>query len=449
MYLLGAPGKGYDAMLQKFNEELKKRINATVKVTWIGWADYKQKYPLVLSSGEPIDLIYTANWLNYSTEAQKGAFMPLTDLLKKYAPKSYAEEPKKALDEASINGKLYALPSNYTYYDNEGYIMRGDLMQKYNIGPITSIDDYGKYLDTIKQHEPSFDPTGYYNTANVGLDGQFLTQNNEKGIDSNLPLAYTVNDPHPKLVNYLDEPRWADYFKQMKDWADKGYWSKSVLSNKDDSMFDNGKAASKIWNVDHFNSDYINHPEWKVQFYPGEKYSRLTSYTQDAMAIPASAKNPERAAMMIELVRQNEDLYDLLTYGIKGTDFEIESDGTLKALNPENFEPDGYGAWGFREDRFRKDLAGSSPDLQKVRDNLKSLYIPDTLHDFTLNLDPIKNQYAAVSNVMQQYEIPLRLGLVDPVSGLKTLQDKLKAAGIDQIQTEVQKQIDAFLSSPH
>jgi len=48
---------------------------------------------------------------------------------------------------------------------------------------------------------------------------------------------------------------------------------------------------------------------------------------------------------------------------------------------------------------------------------------------------------------MTQYWIPLKLGYVEPVEGLKVLKQKLKAAGVDKVQAEFQRQMDAFLAA--
>ncbi|MEG1426939.1 MAG: DUF3502 domain-containing protein, partial [Oscillospiraceae bacterium] len=67
---------------------------------------------------------------------------------------------------------------------------------------------------------------------------------------------------------------------------------------------------------------------------------------------------------------------------------------------------------------------------------------------FSANLDPIKNEYAAVENVIQQYAIPLYYGYVDdPIAGIKELREKLAAAGSDKVLKELQTQLDAFLAA--
>lgn len=447
MYLIGSPAKDYDEVLAEVNKKAKADLNATLKVNWIGWGDFGTKYPLVLASGEEIDLVYTATWLNFYQEAQKGAFMSLDDIGPKYAPKSFSTEPKAALKQATVNGHIYALPRNYTAYNTYGIAYRGDLAKKYGITQIKTLDDYGKYLDAIAKNEKGMDPAGMYATQ-TPIDALYFFGQNLYPISgdwaTNSPFWIDINDSNGKIVNITEKSDLPDFLAKMKDWSDKGYWPKSVLSNKDDQMFKNGKSASLIHNIDNWITAYMNNPSWDIQYTNFINPSYPQSYIQDAMAIPTTAKNPERALMLLDKLRNDESYYDLMTYGIKGKHYDITSDGLLKPLDQAGFTQDQYCAWGFRSTDFRKDLEGSPATLKQVRSDIKATAKENIYTSFNMNIDPVKNEYAAVLNVMQQYYLPLKLGYVDPVKGLADLKKNLKAAGVDKVQAELQKQLDDF-----
>ncbi|OPJ63380.1 DUF3502 domain-containing protein [Clostridium oryzae] len=450
MYLIGSPAKDYDEVLSKFNEKARKDLNATVKVNWISFGDFGTKYPLVLSSGEPIDLIYTATWLNFYQQAQKGAFKPLEEIGPKYAPKSFAAEPKQALQQATVNGHIYALPRNYTAYNTYGIIVRGDLMKKYGIKQISTLDDYGKYLDAVVKNDKNMDPTGMFSTQ-TPIDGLYFFNKNLYPLSGDVatqsPFWVDATDKTGKIVNIVDSPDMPAFLQKMKEWSDKGYWTKSVLSNKDDKMLQNGKAASYIHNMDTWVTNYMLHPEYDLQYVNFVKPVYAQPYIQDAMAIPTSAKNPERALMLLEKLRTDQSYYNLLTYGIKGKHYDITKDNQLKPLDQEGFQQEGYCSWGYRDTNFRKDLVGSPKNLKDFRQNLKDNAVDNIYTSFNLNTDPVKNEYASVLNVMQQYYLPLKLGYVDPVKGLATLKEKLKQAGVEKVQAEFQKQLDEFVKN--
>jgi putative aldouronate transport system substrate-binding protein len=176
-------------------------------------------------------------------------------------------------------------------------------------------------------------------------------------------------------------------------------------------------------------------------------HSYSLPYMQDCIAIPSSSKHPDKALMLLDKLRNDESYYMLLTYGIRGKHYEITADNQLKTLDMDGFIPEMYCSWGFRDSRFRRDMEGSPATLPAVREAIAKSAIKNPYTNFSQNIEPVKNEYAAVLNVMQQYFIPLKLGYTDPVKGLAELKEKLKAAGVEKVQAEFQRQINEFLAS--
>jgi len=59
----------------------------------------------------------------------------------------------------------------------------------------------------------------------------------------------------------------------------------------------------------------------------------------------------------------------------------------------------------------------------------------------------MKTEMAACKAVMDEYDISLDTGSVDPDTVLSKYADKLKKAGLDKIIAEKQKQLDAYLAA--
>ena len=70
--------------------------------------------------------------------------------------------------------------------------------------------------------------------------------------------------------------------------------------------------------------------------------------------------------------------------------------------------------------------------------------IKNKLNAFQLNLDPIRAEIAAITQLDQQYMLPLLYGAVDPVTGLAEYRAQLKKAGIDKVLDEVKRQVAAY-----
>ena len=80
MYVISDRPAGQDAIDENLNKLLKEKLNCSLKINWIGWAEYANKYPLLFSSGEEFDMAYSASWLNFASLARKGAFKSLDEL---------------------------------------------------------------------------------------------------------------------------------------------------------------------------------------------------------------------------------------------------------------------------------------------------------------------------------------------------------------------------------
>lgn len=285
----------------ELNKKLKQDINATVDVQFLSWADWFQKYQLLFSTGDDFDLIITATWAQFADNARKGAFYEMTpEALQKYAPRSLAENSPEVLEAGKVEGKQYALPMNYHEITINGYVVRGDLMDKYGIASIDSIDDFERYLDAVVKNEKGLVPWEGTNYDNWIIAKTQLEEQREEYQPGNLGLRVDLNDPAAKLIDDIANPDQdaIDLYRKMAEWNKKGYISKNALVNKVTSKdsFLSGKSAAFLTNLLEANATYqtvkANHPEWDVRFYPANTKKKVVanSFMANAMAINAKSK---------------------------------------------------------------------------------------------------------------------------------------------------------------
>ena len=145
----------HDMVWDKINEILIDKLNVTVEYRILTWAEQGQKYPLIVQSGEQIDILYcmSGNVKNY---ALNGAFTDLTDLAPEYAPNLYGALSEDQIAASKVNGRMYILPPNYIFSAVNGVAVRGDLMDKYGIKDIASYDDFVEYMKAVYANEKDF-----------------------------------------------------------------------------------------------------------------------------------------------------------------------------------------------------------------------------------------------------------------------------------------------------
>ncbi|GLX67044.1 extracellular solute-binding protein [Paenibacillus glycanilyticus] len=457
---LGDPPKDFDAVKAKLNEMTNKDLNADVDFVWIGWGDLDSKYPLMLMSGQNVDMIYTAGWLGYSDNAKKGAFTELTkDMLDKYAPNAEQKLPPEAWSNATVDGKIIAVPRNYLEYQDAGLAARGDIMGKAGLTALTSLDDVEKYMEAAKATDPKIVP---FNTgASVGDYPLTSFVLKEKSLISvpGLPANMLLFDPletKPQVSSAFDNPDLLAAYPKIREMFQKGYINKNVLNNKTPSRdsFQAGQSALAAYGDNQFRDSFngINtaHPDWNVSFQsfsPEGPFIKL-AYDSGMMAIPSSSGNKERALMFMDKFFSDPNYYMLMIYGIEGKHWEYTADksqievpaGTDPSLYPKWQYPWGFGDWV----GFNKPSTTDYPDYAKHVEHMASVAKDNPYANFKPNTDSIKNEIAALNNVFLKYGGALAYGAADPDEALKKASAELKAAGYDKVKAEIQKQLDEF-----
>lgn len=460
LVLLGKKPTDFDLVYAEVNKLLKQKVNATLNVSFIDWGDMDQKYPLMFAANEDFDMAFTASWAKYTETANKNGFLNLTtELLQKYAPQTMEKQPKEAWEQAKINGKIYMVPNDTFEVGHYLTLIRADLREKYNLPPIKNMDDLSNYLKTVAKNEKGMQ--AWFNTnveagllAKLGVFQQNEWFDNAQTTGLVDGFTYKMTDASGKIFSVFDTPEYAKYLKLTKELADSGVWSKNAIVSKDDkaALFTSGKSAMLSWNLNTLSNTVQKiskeHPDWKTEIVDVSPDAKryVNSYLGNGIAVHATSKNPERALMVLDLLRYDKEIHDLTNYGIKGVHWEPVGDDKYKILAAsEKFPPSGACPWGWNS-QLERDGEGAPPQKAELlakwkKDNI----IHSKLEMFTFNGDKVKTEQAAIDNVLKTYLMPLQYGLADPVAGLAAFKQKMKEAGIDKVEAELQRQLAEFL----
>ena len=466
VYQFGEPQLDMPVVVDALNVKLKEDLNCSLKFNYIPWTDYQTKYSLLLASGEPIDMIYTATWTPFIEHAQKGAFMPIEELLPAYAPQSYGRFNEMDWAEASYDGHIYALPSYVIMLLPDSVMYRDDLRKKYNLEPIDSLATMEAYMQAIKDNEPEMIPYHASTTLDRGL--QFLFQVEYGLAAAPTPLNNLMVYKETAEQEFMRElqvvpfmPEFEAFITKMRDWYNRGFWSRSVTSNNVTSMESmvNGKSGIAICHIDRSKGDVgdkilAENPSWEPKaWFPCDNTKILfrAATLQDATAIPRTSRYPERALMALELLINDREYYDLLMYGVEGKHYVLDADGKIappEGVTAQNnaFNPEGLNTWNMRNQDFIRLSAAPNQwmDYYSAKERMMEYSIKSKLNAFQLNLEPIRAELAAITQLDQQYMLPLLYGTVDPVSGLAEYRTQLEKAGINKVLEEVKSQIAAY-----
>lgn len=462
-YLWGSEGVTNKEILAEINKKLKADLNATIEVKYIDWPDIATKYPLLFASGENFDMSHASPGapVSYFTLASEGALVDITDMLDTVAPKLKAEIPASVWENTKYNGKIYGIPSLFSEYTPYGYAYRSDLLKKYGMDKITSVDDMVKYMDNVVANE-SFPPMNGKAEDGANMFRMLVDTTdmwlNAPGISLNeLNLVTKSPEDYKTVFHPAFTQEFEDWAVQMREWADKGYWSKDVLSATLGSK-DNFRAANSAGYLTHaqdwigqYGADLLAQPESDPYFFTfaeANKKIKRKMGVDNSTVISANSSNPERSLMVIEKFMTDESYYNLIQYGIEGKHYVIE-DGVKK--QPEGFnektDGGGFAAWSLRNDKFVIPSDTENPVRNSLFAEWDKVAIDDPYNGFSFDPSNVTTEIASITNVNSQLGIQLMLGKTskDPKAAVADYRDQLKKAGVDKVIAEVEKQLAEFV----
>lgn len=167
--------------------------------------------------------------------------------------------------------------------------------------------------------------------------------------------------------------------------------------------------------------------------------------------IAQTCKNPEAAAKVLNMLYTDETVLNTLIFGVEGSDWVDAGTGDGSILWPEGKDMNSVpytaaltcGIIGNQFIMYSMEGVSKASDIPFMADNMANTK-KSPIFGFNVNIDNIKTQTAAVSNVIAQYEGGLLTGELNPEEYIPKLNEELEAAGMNEIIEEAQQQLDAW-----
>lgn len=446
--------------LKALSDKIKEKVNATLEVVSLGWDN--NAFELLFASGEPLDLLYIGA-ASYPTTVRNGSLLALDDLLPTYAPQSLKNTSEAAWEQAKLDGAIYAIPNRFTEFIPGGILYRGDLMKKYGMEEIKSVEDMGKYFDNVLAKEENMLPfmpdtgwAGYYmSDMFIGLTKEWIPLEIVTGM---MHVAESVEKPEE--ISYpVFSDEFMEFAKLMKEWDTKGYWSKDVLSNKavPGNDFLAGKTAAYFQHA----QGYIGTYGSTLEALPGsdplyycfsESAKKVLQQPAlaNATAVGRTSQNPERAVMVLDLLLNDQEINNLCQYGIKGKNYDLDSEGYFVRPSAYDESKDAYtmSTWNLNVDEFTLPNKLDYPGKAELNEKLTGISHVNPFAGFAFDSTDVANELAAVNQVNSQIGTQVLFGKVDDAAkAVEDYRSQLKSAGIDKVTEEVIKQYKEFRAS--
>ena len=454
-----------EQIVDRLNEILIDRVNAKLDIYYVSWDNYLKNYDNILDSGNTsIDLVGTAaDWLDLWPNILKGNFMPLSDeMLRTYCPNTYKNISDNQWEKCSYNGTVYFIPENeYTQWTNHGFAYRQDIAEEAGISKIKSWSDLDSYVEYIARERTDMIAWDSDGSNTIFTLGYIMSAKNYVPIyEIGTYGLWGAYDEEPeKIVSpYYEGDEFIDFAVQMKKWNELGVWRQNLSEAQDnDEEFYQGISALEQHHTKYYCSVIrpnieIQQPDSEADFYWfGEDNGNLvkTSICHGAMAVYSHSKNPEKALMVYDILRNDEECYRLINYGIEGIQYNINNSGMLEKPSGYNSTKDSFVInfwWGRRDALEIQDTTYAWQeyyDLLEQYDRVARDYPWDGV---TFDTFDYKEELDKIADICDKYIPEISYGQYDGTAEKKVAEFRaeLKKAGFENATERIQKLVDTY-----
>ncbi|OMF37721.1 ABC transporter substrate-binding protein [Paenibacillus sp. FSL H8-0548] len=439
-YTIGTPQKDVDKVMAEVSKYTAEKIGVTVKMNMIDWGDYAQKLQVMTASGEAVDIMFTASWaFDYVQNARKGAFMQIDDLLKEHGQGIVDTLDPAFLEGSKIDGHNYGIPANKELPAQEVWRFNKQYVDKYNldISKVYTFESLEPMLKIIKENEPGVYP--------FAVDKNQMPYVPYDYVIEKLPMAVKLDTTDFKIVNVLETPEMKQILNTMHKYYKAGYIPTEAATM--DSMTD--VQTTGKWFADRATSQPFADNLWSASYgYPvvSTPASDALIYNWSVMgsmqAISANSKYPEKAMEFLNLLNTDPVLRNMVDSGIEGVHYKKASDNVMDNLDEsKNYDMPTFSLGNVLLTYLNTtDPTNKWEEFQKFND--AGTEAP--LLGFNFDTSKVTTEIASVNNVREEFWAALMTGTVDPETYLTRANDKFKAAGLEKIMAEAQRQLDEW-----
>lgn len=452
----GTEPEGLDRIEAALSAQALEKINCTIELVPLAYADQATKYNMWFANGNDTDLICTV-FQDYLSMINAGAFMEMDDLLQEYGQDMIEKDKEKDfLNAGKYNGNLYGIPTIPSAPGNGGALyMRKDIFDQLDTTGI-DVDGYLGYEDMdnllgqIAEKCPEYTPLGV--SGNRTSSNYFYVKGYDNlGVgESSGVLVDPMNDTTVENLYATDE--YKEYLEWMRKWYLDGYISKDAATSAENAseVFEAGRAATYIGmstTGTRENEEYVMGTE-VVQLNLSPTYMTTNVYTGVLFFISKNSQNPEKAMAVLNLLFTDPEFSNILAVGEEGTDYTIvDEENKIIKFNEGVHYTNTYGVWGDGSDWYIYEP--QTADIYPAR----KAYLEDAIahtskaHGYKFNATELSTEQATVKSVISKYLTQLEYGTVDLETTYPEFLDALDKAGINKIIEENQRQLDEWLAS--
>ncbi len=323
--------EGDSATDNYYTRFIKDNMNIDISVKWsASSSDYNEKLNLAIAANDIPDIL-VVNEQQFRKLAQSDMLEDLTDYYDTYAcdiiKQNIDSIDGKALENATYDGKLLALPS--VQVEADGYVLmwiRQDWLDELGLEAPTMIEELETvakaFVDNKMGGENTIGIVGP--TINGAVYNTFLSTNNLNNLDGIFQAyqaypGYWVQDEEGKAVYGSTTEQTKEALAELNKMYEDGILDQELGVRKDaDEAWKSGKVGilfSPWWHGYNVKDGIANEPdmEWKAYAAPlaadGQWYAKLAGVGGSYCVVRKGYEHPEAAFLLNNYLRVNEGTF--------------------------------------------------------------------------------------------------------------------------------------------
>lgn len=445
--------EGFARAMEAINAKLEADgTGLAYELETIAWDIWDQKVTLKLTSDEPFDLLHVM-------EDQKGfgaylaneSLTDITEYLSQYGQNILENITPSLMEAATVNGSIYAIPAYWCEPSKGTYAItiRTDQLEKNNLPTPNTLEELMDAAQTI-QDNWSEEGTPYirilYTEPSRPLHRAFET------------YPFTVVEQLLKIDQEGNVSSWieSEEFKQeaafYAEAYSRGLVHPDVLTLPSDFysteeefgriLFREGTGLQSLTNAKKYG--YTQDLLWLNR--DAEYFSDM-AFRNDNV-VPITSRNPDAAIQFLDWVYSDQENYDVFMYGVKDYSYTDEGPGFYERILDENEKTIyNFSDWMVGNLNLARSRTSQHPSYIASHMVQDDSIVPTIISGFQFNSTAVSAEYANCVAEVKSSLYPIRVGIIKYEDGITAALQNLKAAGLDKVVEEYQRQLTEWLSN--
>jgi putative aldouronate transport system substrate-binding protein len=442
-----------------------------VQVIRIPWDSYEQKLNIMLSTGEPFEMVHVMGDIkNLTFFATRNAVVPITKYVDKY-PTIKNLFTKDEWLAGTYNGEIYAVPVMWRSEDNAlGYLYaRTDFMAETGypnyipgILPAATPDDVLTLMKRQQDYiQKEVGRKAYHYPHNLAVAPYWLHRYYDTYpffVERSLGVILSRQDG--TIDSYFESDEFKNDAQFYRKMYQQGFIHPDLLSQDvqviGNSEWQNGAvlpsesfgfSANTLAGTDdepgtmpYVTGDYM----WAERQKPDLVYT----ISQNTNAISSTAEDPESGIKFLNWLYTSQENYNLWHNGVEGVHYNLDDAGDMQVVNdPMDAPLYSFEAWMTGNKKFWVWPSTIDPAFVEFFNYASQNKVTSPIAAFLFDASSVASELANIQTEIIASFYPIKWGMVDYNTGYAAALSRLKTAGLDKYMAEYRRQFAEYLKA--